>query len=405
MMNIIELNANRLNLESFAKAIETSRVVALGECAHFVPEFWELRQRLFEYLHEKCGFYFFVMEFGFAEGFRLNKWIQGEGDKTKLSDYSETAAKWGAAETMLWLREYNAQNNNKIRFTGIDIPEAGGTIIPALLPLQEYIRKVDNSIDKNLTEIIEIANKFSDMSSVKAIAKWKNIPLIEQYKLFADLNRMKLRFRAMNYDYVQQSNENAYFLAVRFLETAIATVYMLQSCAEMLSGAGLHCDMSIREKYMADSVIWHLDNTDYARTIIFAHNNHIQKTPVQYGDNKVAYPMGFYLNHYIGSDYTAFALTTTDSHIPEMELDDASPVGFNVVDKEIGLPPKGSVENYLIENGFKDKLAFIDFQNETNEISCFRSQSAYINTSSIKETFNGIFSIPRISNKSINFEH
>src|SRR5690606_29999428 len=101
-----------------------NRVVALGEQAHFVREYWELRQRLFRFLHEECGFNLFVMEFGFAEGFQLEKWIQGEGDKNKLSDYSESASKWGASETMSWLREYNSANKNKIRFAGIDIPEA-----------------------------------------------------------------------------------------------------------------------------------------------------------------------------------------------------------------------------------------------------------------------------------------
>jgi len=404
-MNIVDISTKKIDLDCFKEAIGHSRVVALGECAHFVREFWEFRQYLFEYLHEKCGFNFFVMEFGFAEGYRLEKWIRGEGDETKLSDYSEAAAKWGAAETMLWLREYNIKNKNKIRFAGIDIPEAGGTIIPALSPLHEYIRKTDNSLNAKLTEITEIANKFSDLSSVKSVAKWKNISLTEQYQLFAELNKMKLRFEAMENDYVQMSSQEEYDVAVRLLETAIATVYILQSCVEMSSGTGLPCDMSIREKFMADSVLWHFNRSEPdTRIVVFAHNNHIQKTPVQYGDYKVACPMGFYLNKYLGNDYAAFALTTTDRHIPEMDLTDASPVGFNVVDKEIGHPAKGSIENFLIENGYEDKSAFINFQTRENEIRCFRSQSAYISTSSIKETFNGIFSIPQISiDKTIGF--
>ncbi|MCL2144755.1 MAG: erythromycin esterase family protein [Endomicrobia bacterium] len=396
-MNIVDLSAKKADLECLKKAIGSSRVVALGECAHFVREFWELRQHLFEYLHEKCGFNFFAMEFGFAEGYRLEKWIKGEGDKTKLSDYSEAAAKWGASETMLWLREYNNTNKNKIRFAGIDIPEAGGTIIPALSPLQDYIKKADNSLEAKLNEIIEIANNFSDLSSLKSIVKWKNISTEKQHKLFAELNKMRLRFEAMENDYVQLSSQEEYDAAFRLLETAAVTVYMLQSCVEMSSGTGLPYDMSIREKFMADSVLWHLNHSEPdARIAVFAHNNHIQKTPVQYGEYKYVYPMGSYLNKYLGKDYAAFALTTTDDHIPEMVLTDASPVGFNVVDKEIGLPAKGSIENFLTENGYKDKPAFINFQTEEKEIHCFRSQSAYISTSSIKETFNGVFSIPKI---------
>ena len=45
---------------------------------------------------------------------------------------------------------------------------------------------------------------------------------------------------------------------------------------------------------------------------------------------------------------------------------------FEFLKKVIGLPAKESIENFLIENGYKDR-------------------SAFINTSSIKETFNGTF--------------
>jgi erythromycin esterase len=400
-MNIVDFETRKTDFEYLIKTIGNSRVVALGECAHFVREFWELRQHLFEYLHKKCGFNFFALEFGFAEGYRLEKWIKGEGDINKLSDYSEAASKWGALETMRWLREYNNANKNTIRFAGIDIPEAGGTIIPALLPLQAYIRKVDNSLETKLAETIEIASNFSDLSSVKSIAKWKNISPTEQNKLFAELNKIRLRFEVMENDYIHLSSHNEYDIAFRFLETAIATVYTLSA----ISDTGLPFDISIREKFMANSVLWHLNHSEPdTRIVVFAHNNHIQKTHVQYGDYKVCYPMGFYLNKDLGKDYTAFGLTTTDNHIPDMDLTDTSPVGFNVVDKEIGLPAEGSIENFLLEKGYKDKMAFTNFHNENKEIRCFRSQSAYINTFSIKETFDGMFSIPHISlDKTIGF--
>ena len=301
-MNIVDLKTKKTDFEIFKKEIENSRVVALGECAHFVRQFWGLRQYLFEYLHEKCGFSFFAMEFGFAEGYRLEKWIKSEGDINKLSEYSEAAAKWGALETMRWLRENNKANNNTIRFAGIDIPEAGGTIIPALSPLQAYIKKVDNTLETKLIEITEIASSFSYFSSVKSIAKWKNISFAEQHKLFVELNKIRLCFEVMKSDYIQLSGQEEYDIAFRLLETAITTVYILSAVSA-----------------------------------------------------------------------------------PE-------------------LPAEGSIENFLVENGYKDILTFISFQNEETEIRCFRSQSAYINTSSIKETFNGMFSIPQISlDKTIEF--
>jgi erythromycin esterase len=399
IMDIISIQNNSFaDLECLKEAVGNSRVVALGECAHFVQDFWELRRHLFRYLHEKCGFNIFAMEFGFAEGYLFKKWIDGEGDKAQLSDYSNAAAKWGAAQTMQWLRDYNCADKNKIHFAGIDIPEAGGTIIPALSPLHEYVKKTDNALDAKLLEITKIANKFSDLSVVKSVSKWKNISPAARYKLYAELNKIRLRFESMENEYIRLSCKNDYDIAFRLLETAITTVYMLSASADTSSGAGLPYDMSIREKFMSDSILWLLNRSEPdTRIVVFAHNNHIQKTPVQYGDYKVCYPMGFYLNKNLGKDYTSFGLITTDNHIPDMVLTDASPVGFNVVDKKIGLPAKGSMESLLIQKRNGDKTVYINLQSGENEIRCFRSQSAYINTSSIKETFNGMFSIPRIS--------
>lgn len=118
-----DIETERKVFAYFKEAIGNSRVVALGECAHFVREFWQLREQLFEFLYEELGFNFFAMEFGFAEGFHLEKWINGEGESDKLSKYSEAAAKWGALNTMHWLRAYNEKNNNKIRFAGAGLFE------------------------------------------------------------------------------------------------------------------------------------------------------------------------------------------------------------------------------------------------------------------------------------------
>ncbi|MGV8091294.1 MAG: erythromycin esterase family protein [Mangrovibacterium sp.] len=409
-IEIINSDNSLRKLTGLKEIVKNSRVIALGEGAHFIREYWELRQHLFKFLHEECQFNFFAMEFGFAEGFKLENWIKGAGEKNKLEDYSESASKWGASETMLWLREYNIANQHKIKFAGIDIPEAGGTILPALLPICDYLKKVDNSFEILITELIEIAKSFSDLSSTKAINKWKNISPLNQYKLYAELNKIILRFKAMKHVYLQLSTEKEYEIAFRHLETAISTVYVLQASAEMFSGTGLPFDMSIREKFMADSIMWHLKHSEPdTRIVVLAHNNHIQKTPVQYGEYVVAYPMGFYLNEYLGVVYTSIGLTTTDTHIPDMELDDNSSVGFKVVDKEVGLPIDGSIENLLVKKGYKNKLSFIGLKNieqteELEKINCFRSQSAYITTSSIQKTFDGLISIPQVSlDKSVEF--
>lgn len=390
------------DLNTIERVIGASRVVALGESSHFVDEFWKVRQRIFRYLYEHGGFNVFAMEFGFSEGFQLAKWIKGEGELNKLEEYSQAAAKWGAAKTMKWLRQFNLENGSDIQFAGIDIPEAGGTIMPALEPVYEYTLKVDPQVGETLKSVLGLGGHLSSLSSAKSIIKWNALSKNDQDKLYATLNRIYLRFKAFESEYVPLTNQYSFDVAIRQLESAIHTIYILQAMSEMTTGTGFPTDMSIREYFMANSIIWHLNHLEpNSRIVLFSHNNHIQRTPVKYGDYLTAYPMGYYLNKYLRDKYCPIGITTTDNHTPDMDLDSNSPVGFNVVDKMLDKPIEGSFENELVKNKYDKNASFTDLKNENNKselekINCIRSQSAYV-TTKIDEAFDGIISLPKIT--------
>ena len=62
------------------QAIGDSRVVAIGESAHYNREFYQLRHRLLRYLVERHGFSAYAMESGFAEGWLADSWVRAGGD-------------------------------------------------------------------------------------------------------------------------------------------------------------------------------------------------------------------------------------------------------------------------------------------------------------------------------------
>ena len=55
------------------------------------------------------------------------------------------------------------------------------------------------------------------------------------------------------------------------------------------------------------------------KIVLLARNNHIQKTPIVYGEYQPALPMGYYLQTFLGKDYVAIALTSTGNHTAEMK--------------------------------------------------------------------------------------
>lgn len=57
--------------------IGDARVVAIGESAHDVREFYLLRHRLLRFLAERCGFSVYAPEAPFTEARAIDAWIQG----------------------------------------------------------------------------------------------------------------------------------------------------------------------------------------------------------------------------------------------------------------------------------------------------------------------------------------
>ena len=69
------------DLEWLDEAIGAARVVAIGESAHGIREFYQLRHRLLRYLVERHGFDAYAMESGFVEGWGVNDWVHGGDDE------------------------------------------------------------------------------------------------------------------------------------------------------------------------------------------------------------------------------------------------------------------------------------------------------------------------------------
>ena len=383
------------DLSPLSEIMENARIIAVGEGAHFMKEFWTIRQRLFKYFHQRHGFDIFAMEFGFAEGFTLRKWINGEGSENSLESYSKAAAEWGAADTMKWLRQYNERQGFTINFAGIDIPEAAGDLLPALLPFYEYVEKVEPALCAELEEAIAISGKFAGLSAVVSAYKWKELPEREQCRLTAILNKVYLRLQSLKPCYINRSSVFDYEAALHELRAAICADYMIRSTAD--STLALPLDMSVRECFMADMAMWHLKNSPCGKIFLIAHNNHIQKTPVAYGEYQSAIPMGYYLKQRLGDDYRCIALTSSDDHIAEMKIDVSLPVGFKVLDVPLENPVQGSFNAFLEDNGLAKEITFTDLRAPSGiDFSAIRSQSAYV-TTSVKEAFDGVINLPNVS--------
>ncbi|MFJ9620044.1 erythromycin esterase family protein [Streptomyces noursei] len=395
------------DLEVLREIVGDARVVAVGEGAHFVEEFSRARQRVLRFLAERCGFTVFAMEFGFSEAFPLDRWVQGEGDDGDLAKVSRAAAEWGAADLMHWLRDHNRTSGHALRFAGLDLPEAGGALRPALEPVAEYLREVDPDALPLVDTVLEIGDRFLEGcgSGATAAPAWAGLGTAEQNELTATLARLLLRLRAVEPLYVSRSSQSRFDIAKRRVEAACHTDYMFQAGNALMSGRGLAADLSVREIYLAESVRWHLDHArPGTRIVLAAHNNHIHKTAfsLDFAGGLTTLPMGQHLQRMFGEDYRAVALVHTADHVPEMYPDQSAAVGFTLAEAHLEPAEPGSVEAALTDAGFADRITLTDLRHTPRDaqgvplLNGIRFQSSHLSTS-IPEAFDAVLAVPTVT--------
>ncbi|AHH97690.1 hypothetical protein GCM10010174_02040 [Kutzneria viridogrisea] len=390
-----QLNATRLttmdpdapldDLEPLRELIDTARVVAVGESAHFVREFNHARQRLLRFLVQRCGFSVLAYEYGFSEGFAVDRWLRGEEP-----ELDETAVKWGAGELMHWLRDRDLG----VRFAGLDLPAAGGTLLPALEPVADYLREVDPQAVPMVEGALRTAREFASGSAAAAGPAWLKLDKAVRDDLSARLGRLHQRLLAVEPLLVERGGQYRFDQAVHHVLGARQTDYMFRAISEVRGGAGLTADTSAREVYLADSLDWHLAHAEPgARVVLFAHNVHIQKTPVHYGGALATLPLGQHLARRYGSDYRAIAVTSTAEQVPDMELDPDSPVGFRVEVVPAAAPEPGSVEAAALAAGLGLSLSDLRHQPEDLVLDRIRAQRGTVRTP-LREAFDAVLTVP-----------
>ncbi|WP_063013837.1 erythromycin esterase family protein [Nocardia kruczakiae] len=371
------------DLEPLREVIGDARVVAIGENSHFITEFKQMRQRILRFLVERCDFTVLAFEYGFSEGFPLDAWAQGAGTDDELATHLAGTIPVGVDEPLRWIRRHNATAATPVRFAGIDIPAAGGSLLPALGPVADYLREVDPQTLPAVETATRIAASFAGASAASAAPAWTRLPAPDQDALSAILARLLIRFRAVESLYVSRSDQRRYDIARRHLEAAGSADYGFRAMADLFAGTGLAADTSARDSYMAESVLWHLRRcAPGTRIVLAAHNAHIQKEPVSFGGHLTGFPMGHYLHRALGDDYFALGLTSTEGHTADMRPDENAPFGFTVEPTPLQQPEQGSIEASFTDAGIGPAL--VDLRRARHESTGgpgpdrTRLQSAYL---------------------------
>lgn len=372
------------DLEPLRTMLDGARVVALGENAHFIAEFACLRERLLRFLVQRLGFTVLAFEFGFSEGVDVDTWCRG--GPGSLDEASTVTVPAGMAEPAHWLRAHNRAAPRPVGFAGVDIPAAGGSLLPALAPVATYLGEVDE-------ETVPLAERAITLAK----ESWDGKPdTHERHELTALLTRLSIRLRSAAPLYVERSGKAPYELALRRVEAACQADYHVRAMGELYAGTAAVADTSARELFMAESVRWHLERADpNARMVLVAHNAHIQKMPISYSGRLTSFPMGQRLHDVLGEEYFALGLTSIGGNTARMRLDERAATGYVVDEAELDTPQAGSVEAGFAAARVEFGLAELR-KTPTASPDRLRMQGDYLHTP-VLDAFDGMLTVPRSS--------
>lgn len=281
--NLLEIGKSRYdssltNLASFARSLSSNKIVALGEETHGIKEFTDFRGEIIKHLVTHQNYKVIVLEADFHGTQTLNNYIRdGVGNKY----YALLSTGMGIYRTpeflsiVEWLKEYNVNKPKaeKVSFYGCDIQKSGA--IAAI--------STDNlKLNKDLSPVAKEGLKLllgSTGYKVNSADKKKLAQLTTELR-----------------------EEISSHLDTSIVARSLITILQYE---EYFQEKYNYNRSKIRDKYMADNVIWIYEHEKKKRIILLAHNGHISKSPI--GDD--IKKMGNYLKENYKEEYYVLGMS------------------------------------------------------------------------------------------------
>lgn len=313
---------------SVVDLVHGARVVALGEGAHNIENFLDIRNWLLHLLVTQLGFTAIVTESGFAEGLAVDDFVMGgPGDPMTVARHA-ISYRFGectpAVEQLRWMRRHNTNRGarNPVHWYGMDLP--GDSTSPQEALRVCLARIPAASGDDDLLRRADFGRR------AQASARWAALPGDERDRLYAGIA-----------DVVRRTLAQGDTVARHCARSLVAFVEESRCASD--DGA-----MWARDAFMAETVLWALERHD--RILMCAHNAHVRRTPQ---DGR---PMaGSALSGYLGAEFRSIGQTYGAG--PEVRFRNRSDRAFDWDVELIEHHPAPGTLAFELERTFADSSA------------------------------------------------
>ncbi|WP_163506219.1 erythromycin esterase family protein [Fodinicola acaciae] len=352
-------------LEPLRDIVGDARVVGVGEPTHRVHEFYQIRHLVTRFLVEKLGFTALVMESGFPEGWLVNDWVLGgDGDLDQLLRDGITYHMGKCAEMrdqLGWMRAHNLNNDRKIRFYGMDVPDSTASALPAVRAALAFLDKADPSYAAAVRERLQPLFDYLPVDRTglawvaPALRAYLALDVAHRYELTARIGELAERLQAERVRYGEDADVA--------LQCAITARHADAFLVNMASGAErTYGGANLRDLAMADNIEWILGREE--RIVVGAANGHLQRWPYRVppivNDEQVM--LGQHLAQRLGNEYVVIATTYNGGRMFVHRLIPGGPAGHtNVSFEDVG-PFTDPASLDVLMAGAGEPLAMLDLR-------------------------------------------
>ncbi len=290
-------SSNEIDFEIIKEWVKDKTIVSLGESSHGIGEFYSLKSKVVQYLHNELGFEVLVLEAGMGDIHLAWNDISNLNPselrkKTIYGNFSCTEV----APLFNYIKE-KSESDNPLFYAGFDTQLSG-----------KYFRSTIDSVCRQLKLDIDVKEEFAYYSKMFQASFEADSTNFSNYK-DRYLNTLSTIRKAVehNSSSLQETmkwSELDYKIILRNLDILYQSVNYYY--ANKFTSDNIHQAFVLRDKFMSENLKWMVENLySNKKIIIWGHNGHIQKGKANQQETKW---MGQHLKDVFGNKYFSIGL-------------------------------------------------------------------------------------------------
>lgn len=280
------------DLQPLGPVVDRSSMVALGESAYGMHEFFLMKQRLLQYLVEVHGFHVLALGATADDLVPINDYlVTGFGEPARVM--ANLPPPWNTSEmveVMRWIRAFNTEHSTaRVMLFGFDFQNQ----TKAMNTVEQYLDVVDPAASHLA------ASRYNCFRTVQADHfDYAQLPPTEQVQCQQSLEAVYDELNANRSAYTAVSITPAY-------ERALHSARVVLQAEDWAAGRSGETRAPLRARYLAENIEWILAQSGGARLVLWGHNDDVSVNPggrrnlggllrAQFGDAYKSIGLDFY---------------------------------------------------------------------------------------------------------------